>query len=74
MMNTPTTILFAGYAPVHFVCFQPIYEALKRSPQFSVRLSGSTMPALSYDASALHNKSPDRRIRRGHANPALSQL
>ncbi len=58
MMNTPTTILFAGYAPVHFVCFQPIYEALKRSTQFSVLLSGGLRSEVDgeirYDLEALY--------------------
>ena len=41
-MKTPgqTTVFFAGYAPVHFICFRPVYEALKRSGQFKVVLSG----------------------------------
>jgi len=33
-------IVFAGYAPVHFVCFQPIYERLRRSRDIDVFLSG----------------------------------
>lgn len=33
-------ILFTGYAPVHFVCFQPIYERLKRLPGVRVWFSG----------------------------------
>ena len=36
----PTTILFTGYAPVHFVCFKPLYERLVRSPDFEIFLSG----------------------------------
>ena len=39
-MNPKKTVLFAGYAPVHFVCFQAIYEALNRFPEFEVTLSG----------------------------------
>lgn len=35
-----TRILFAGYAPVHFVCFRPIYEGLKRLPDVTVYFSG----------------------------------
>lgn len=35
-----TRILFAGYAPVHFVCFRPIYERLRRVPGVSVYFSG----------------------------------
>ena len=33
-------ILFAGYAPVHFVCFRPLYERLRRLPGVEVVLSG----------------------------------
>ncbi len=35
-----TRILFAGYAPVHFLCFQPIYERLRRMRGVEVWLSG----------------------------------
>ncbi|MCH8149487.1 MAG: CDP-glycerol glycerophosphotransferase family protein [Planctomycetes bacterium] len=35
-----TTVLFTGYAPVHFVCFQPIYQRLIQRPEFNVFLSG----------------------------------
>lgn len=33
-------VLFAGYAPVHFICFRPIYERLCRTPGVEVWLSG----------------------------------
>jgi CDP-Glycerol:Poly(glycerophosphate) glycerophosphotransferase len=33
-------ILFAGYAPVHFVCFQPLYERLRRMRGIEIVLSG----------------------------------
>ncbi len=33
-------IVFAGYAPVHFVCFRPIYRRLVRTPGLDVYLSG----------------------------------
>lgn len=36
----PKRILFAGYAPVHFVCFQPLYERLRRTKGIEVVLSG----------------------------------
>ncbi len=38
--TTPKRILFTGYAPVHFVCFRPIYERLCRVPGLTVHLSG----------------------------------
>jgi hypothetical protein len=37
-------ILFAGYAPVHFVCFQPIYERLQGRDDLIVDLSGGRDP------------------------------
>lgn len=33
-------VLFTGYAPVHFVCFRPIYERLIRLPGVHVFVSG----------------------------------
>ena len=35
-------ILFTGYAPVHFLCFKPLYERLTMMPGVSVDLSGGT--------------------------------
>jgi hypothetical protein len=35
-----TRVVFTGYAPVHFVCFQPLYEALRREPGVEVMVSG----------------------------------
>ncbi|NOT31316.1 MAG: hypothetical protein HOP15_12795 [Planctomycetes bacterium] len=40
MSDHKTSVLFTGYAPVHFVCFQPLYERLARSDDFEVFLSG----------------------------------
>ncbi len=39
-------VLFAGYAPVHFVCFQPIYERLKRRRDIEIVLSGGREASL----------------------------
>lgn len=36
-------ILFAGYAPVHFVCFRPIYEALRARNDVQLELSGGRL-------------------------------
>jgi len=33
-------VLFAGYAPVHFLCFRPLFERLCEMPAVDVRLSG----------------------------------
>ena len=37
-------ILFTGYAPVHFVCFRPVYERLRRVPGVQVFVSGGRDP------------------------------
>lgn len=39
-MSERKRILFSGYAPVHFLCFQPIYERLRNDPRVEVYLSG----------------------------------
>lgn len=36
----PSRILFSGYAPVHFVCFQPLYQRLRRLKGVEVFFSG----------------------------------
>lgn len=36
--------MFAGYAPVHFVCFKPLYERLRRMDGVAVFLSGGRSP------------------------------
>ncbi|MCL5281951.1 MAG: CDP-glycerol glycerophosphotransferase family protein [Planctomycetes bacterium] len=33
-------ILFAGYAPVHFVCFESVYRLLRKDPRLEIWLSG----------------------------------
>ena len=38
--TAPYRVLFAGYAPVHFVCFQPLYTRLRRMRGVEVVLSG----------------------------------
>ena len=35
-----TRMLFTGYAPVHFVCFQPVFERLRDQPGIEVLVSG----------------------------------
>lgn len=56
----PTTVLFTGYAPVHFVCFKPIYDRLVQNPAFSVFLSGGVRSksdsGYDYDARALYGQ------------------
>lgn len=36
----PKRVLFSGYAPVHFVCFLPVYLELVKDPRVDVWLSG----------------------------------
>ena len=38
--KAPYRILFAGYAPVHFICFQPLFERLRRMRDVEIVLSG----------------------------------
>jgi len=38
--SNATSVLFTGYAPVHFVCFQPLYKRLAELPSFDVHVSG----------------------------------
>lgn len=35
-----TRILFTGYAPVHFVCFKPLYDSLVKEPDIEIFVSG----------------------------------
>lgn len=54
----PRNILFTGYAPVHFLCFRPLYEKLMQLPKWKVYLSGGLKrksPAgIEYDTQALY--------------------
>jgi len=36
----PRKILFSGYAPVHFLCFLPVYQRLASDPRVELWLSG----------------------------------
>jgi len=51
-------ILFAGYAPVHFRCFQPLYERLQDRPGVEVYVSGGlrtkTDSGYEYDAESMY--------------------
>ncbi|WP_089939870.1 CDP-glycerol glycerophosphotransferase family protein [Candidatus Entotheonella palauensis] len=38
--QTSVSVLFTGYAPVHFLCFQPLYERLVQLPGVEVFVSG----------------------------------
>lgn len=33
-------ILFGAYAPVHFLCFRPVYELLRQDPELEIWLTG----------------------------------
>ena len=53
-------ILFSGYAPVHFVCFLPVYQLLRRDPGVEVFLSGGfrkrdEQGGLSYSLEGFYN-------------------
>jgi hypothetical protein len=51
-------VLFTGYAPVHFLCFKPLYERLIRMPGVEVSLSGGVRQrseqGRSFDTAALY--------------------
>ncbi len=40
MKNAPKRLVFAGYAPVHFLCFLPMYRRLAADSRVEVFLSG----------------------------------
>ena len=56
--RAPTTVLFTGYAPVHYLCFQPLHRLLAQRPDFQVFCSGGlrtrTDSTVLYDASGLY--------------------
>ncbi len=39
-MSSRKRILFTGYAPVHFLCYRPVYELLSRDERLELWLSG----------------------------------
>ncbi len=39
-MSTHRRVLFTGYAPVHFLCFQPLFERLLAEPGVDVYVAG----------------------------------
>ncbi len=66
--STTTRILFTGYAPVHFICFLPLYKQLAARPDVEIFVSGGTRikqplpadaapdarPEITYDAADLY--------------------
>jgi hypothetical protein len=57
-------ILFAGYAPVHFLCFLPVYQLLRDDPDLDIWFSGGFRSkdedAVEYDLTGFYD---------GHAVP-----
>src|SRR5436305_7995877 len=53
-------MLFTGYAPVHFACFRPLYEALVREPGVEIAVSGGLRSreekGWSYDAGGMYGR------------------
>jgi len=39
-LTMTTRILFGAYAPVHFLCFRPVYELLRKDPDVEIWLTG----------------------------------
>lgn len=62
------SVLFTGYAPVHFLCFRPLYERLSALPGVELFVSGGlrrvTPDGFAYDAPALYRpfRIPERQI------------
>jgi hypothetical protein len=58
MKPAAPSVLFTGYAPVHFLCFRPIYERLIADGSFDVFVSGGLRTKgedeVSYDARGLY--------------------
>ncbi|MCK5438729.1 MAG: hypothetical protein KAI97_02235, partial [Gemmatimonadetes bacterium] len=67
MNPAPKQILFGGYAPVHFLCFQPVYERLLRDPDVEVWLTGGLRRETEgrnwFDAEGLYDRLPVARDR-----------
>jgi CDP-glycerol glycerophosphotransferase (TagB/SpsB family) len=49
-----TRVLFTGYAPVHFVCFKPLYDRLAELPGVEVHVSGG-LRSKTDDGQVLHD-------------------
>lgn len=58
--NMKTSVLFTGYAPVHFLCFRPVYERLRGLAGVEVFFSGGlrtvTDTGFEYDGAALYRQ------------------
>lgn len=60
-------LLFSGYAPVHFICFRPLYKRLSSLPGVQVFVSGGertkTGAGYEYDEKAMYRSFdlPDRK-------------
>lgn len=67
-MTNYTSVLFTGYAPVHFQCFYPIYQRLQQLEGVKLYLSGGIRAgkkgAFTYDHAALYGPFgiPDEQI------------
>ena len=67
-VSSPKRVLFSGYAPVHFVCFLPVYYELAKDPRVEVWLSGGLKREredgqVSYDMGGLYDPFPLQRDR-----------
>ncbi|MEE8524021.1 MAG: CDP-glycerol glycerophosphotransferase family protein [Thermoanaerobaculia bacterium] len=53
------SVLFTGYAPVHFLCFRPLYEHFAAAGEIEVRLSGGlrrkTAAGVTHDPPGLYD-------------------
>ncbi len=63
----PKRILFTGYAPVHFLCYLPVYQRLSTDPRVELWLSGGWKRAdgdtTSYSLDGFYDPFPVERAR-----------
>ncbi len=59
-MSSPFSVLFTGYAPVHFVCFRPLYDRLTALDGVDVFVSGGlrskTEQGFEYDLGGMYTR------------------
>ena len=77
-MPPEVTVLFTGYAPVHYLCFRPLHAALERMPGVEVALSGGLRRQLQggervYDLHGLYDPFGVPRERLLHVDELLER-
>ena len=52
---TAVTILYTGFAPVHFFCFKPLYDRLVEHPGIEIFVSGGLKNTHAEDGSTFYD-------------------